>query len=135
VLRGRQPVKAKAFVFRRDGFKGPVRLEGNEFVRFSPETVPADSNRMDVAVIFRGKGPVSPRTTKLFASATVDGGTCKVEIVPSDEYNQAFAWDHLLPSRDFVLRHVPGSGGGKNGKDAKKKPNGNPGKAKGDVKK
>lgn len=135
VLRGRQPVKAKAFVFRRDGFKGPVRLEGNEFVRFSPETVPADSNRMDVAVIFRGKGPVSPRTTKLFASATVDGGTCKVEIVPSDEYNQAFAWDHLLPSRDFVLRHIPGSGGGKNGKDAKKKPNGNPGKAKGDVKK
>ena len=134
-LRGQQPVKAKAFVFRRDGFKGPVRLEGNEFVRFSPSTVPADSNRMEVAVIFRGKGPLPPRTRKLFASATVDGETCKVGIVPSDEYNQAFAWDHLLPSRDFVLRHFQGPGGGKNGKGGKKGQDRKRRKAKGDVKK
>ena len=134
-LRGQQSAKTKAFVFRRDGFKGPVQLEGNEFIRFSPSTVPADSNRMDVAVIFKEKGPVPPRTTKLFASATVDGETRKVEIVPSDEYNQAFAWDHLLPAREFVLRHFPEPGGGKNGKAAKKKPKGNPGKPKGNVKK
>ena len=113
VFRGRRAVKAKVFVFRRDGFDGPVRLEGNESVRFSPAIIPAESNRMDVAVVFKGKGSVRPRTMKLFALATVDDETRKVEIVPSDEYNQAFAWDHLLPSRDFVLRHVSGSKGRK----------------------
>ena len=30
-----------------------------------------------------------------------------VEIHPADVYNQAFAWDHLLPARSFVIRTTP----------------------------
>ena len=103
-FRARQPVKAKAYVFRRDGFDGPVRLLENEFVSFRPAEIPAGTNRMEVALFFKGRSSLSPRPVKLYASATAGGVRRKVEIVPSDEYNQAFAWDHLLPSRSFILR-------------------------------
>jgi hypothetical protein len=38
------------------------------------------------------------------ASAQINGKTQTVRIQPADEYNQAFAWDHLLPTHAFDVR-------------------------------
>ena len=115
--------KMKAFVFRQDGFAGDVRLEPNEFVKFEPAVIPAASNVVEVSVIRTVRGPVPPREMALFATATVGERPLRQKIMPADEYNQAFAWDHLLPARCFWF----GAQGGKAGKNDKA---GKPGKNK-----
>lgn len=119
--------KAKAFVFRRDGFAGDVRLEPNAFVKFEPSVLPAASNVVEVTVVPTAKGPVPPQAVDVFATADFCGWRKRTKVVPADEYNQAFAWDHLLPSRSFW---VGGAFGGKNGKGWKKNRNGQSPKSK-----
>jgi hypothetical protein len=39
----------------------------------------------------------------VFASAEIDGRTVRVPVLPCDEYEQAFAWKHLVPAESFLL--------------------------------
>ena len=104
--------QARAFAFRHDGFSGDVHLQENEFVRFVPDVIPAASNEVVLAVVSKAGKAVPVRTMKVTAIATTNGAPSRtVQVVPADAYNQAFAWDHLLPSRDFVFRGLSGSGG------------------------
>jgi len=114
-LRAGGSAKATVFIRRPDGFSGDIRLEPNEFVAFKPDTVPAASNRLSVVLVPRTKKPMPPREIELYASSADGAPSRRVRIVPADVYNQAFAWDHLLPSRNFVLRIL----GGKTGKRQK----------------
>lgn len=91
-----------------------MRLLENEFVRFSPPVIPAASNSVRVAVIPKNSRLVTLRPVQLYAMAK--GSKERVGIVPSDEYNQAFAWDHLLPSRAFLLASPKAQAGLKNAK-------------------
>jgi len=103
-------------VIRHDGFDGAVRLMGNDCVRFSPEFIPAGTNAMKVSVCSTAKVPVETRTFELFASATIGGETTVERICPADEYNQAFAWNHLLPAKSFAFKGI-----GKAAKKGKKR--------------
>ena len=61
---------------------------------------------MDVvtAQLFSRKGGVpQPRPVEVFASAEIDGHTVRVPVLPCDEYEQAFAWKHLVPAESFLL--------------------------------
>ena len=119
VLRPGSGKKATATVIRRDGFSGDVRLEENEFFRFKPDIVPAASNRVSVSVISKVKKGRPPQAVEIFAT---DGAT-RVPVRPADEYNQAFAWDHLLPAQTFRFKAQGGIGKGAGkgkGKNAQK---------------
>ena len=48
------------------------------------------------------------------ASAQINGKTQTVRIQPADEYNQAFAWDHLLPAHAFDVHTWPNPNAWKN---------------------
>ena len=104
---GGQPVEFE--VIRRDGFDGTVRLERNEVVQYSRAEIPPASNRVSCIIGNRLQKPGVPTNITLTASAVVDGRRVEVPVVPANEYNQAFAWDHLVPARRFVLKSLPGT--------------------------
>ena len=56
------------------------------------------------AQLFSQRGGVpKPRPVEVFASAEIDGRTVRVPVVPCDEYEQAFAWKHLVPAKTFLI--------------------------------
>lgn len=96
-------------VVRRDGFDGAVTLEENEFVKFKPNVIPAESNRVVVTAVSKLQKPLAPTNMTLTASAVVNGSRMTVSVTPADEYNQAFAWDHLIPAPTFAFVGLPGT--------------------------
>ncbi len=94
-------------VFRRDGFKQPITLEDNEYLTFKPNVIPAESNRMSVVAISRKHPPAFSPNVNIWASAKLGDQKLRVPATPSDSYNQAFAWDHLVPARGFAVRMLP----------------------------
>jgi len=102
----RQPVVFH--VLRKDGFDQPITLEDNEFLTFKPNVIPAASNHMAVAMVARPHAPTTTATNvTIWATAKRGERQWRVPVTPSDSYNQAFAWDHLLPARGFTLRMLP----------------------------
>ena len=97
----------KVFVVRSGGFDGPVELDETPDFRFSPAVIPAGTNMLKVALISKQRRPQPVQELQFNASAQVNGKTQTVRIQPADEYNQAFAWDHLLPSHAFDVRILP----------------------------
>lgn len=94
-------------VVRRDGFDGAVRLEENDFVAFRPNVVPAASNEVVVTAVCKIRGPCVLPHVAFTASFVRDGLSVETPVIPADVYNQAFAWDHLLPARRFLLAVPP----------------------------
>lgn len=103
---------AKVAVVRRDGFAGPIRLRETDLLRFEPAVIPATSAVMRVSVVSKADRMVPVQSVELFAAAerAKRPFSQAVRIRPADEYNQAFAWDHLLPAGSFVFRGAPGQG-------------------------
>ena len=97
----------KVFVVRSGGFDGPVELDETPDFRFSPAVIPAGTNMLKVALISKQRRPQPVQELQFTASAQVNGKAQTVRIQPADEYNQAFAWDHLLPSHAFDVRILP----------------------------
>ncbi len=104
----------KVFVLRNGGFDGPVKLLETPEFRFSPSVIPAGTNMLKVALISKQRMQQDVREYQFKASAQVNGKTQVVRIQPADEYNQAFAWDHLLPTHAFVVRTWPNPNAWKN---------------------
>ncbi len=93
----------KLHVVREDGFKGDIRMVG-ENVRISGQTVfRGDEKTLTVQVknvFLRG---MKPCPVILFAEAEIDGGVVRKPVIPADVFMQAFAYDHLLPTSQLVL--------------------------------
>ena len=98
---------AHVTVLRHDGFRGQVKLKAPPPLELRPSVIPAGSNTLSIAVISRAKGTHPPVPVEISASATFDGYLTRVPVIPCDEYNQAFAWDHLLPARTFLFKALP----------------------------
>ena len=62
-------------------------------------------------LFYTKKRPTPLQTVKLYAQANIDGETVQVPVIPCDEYEQAFAWHHFVPSEAFLFRGQPGGGG------------------------
>ena len=96
-------------VISRAGLDGSVHLEANGLVRFGRAEIPPAANRVSTTIVSLLKRPAAPTNLTLTASAGVDGRREQVLVVPAHEYNQAFAGDHPVPPRRFVLKSVPGN--------------------------
>ncbi len=99
----------KVFVLRSGGFDGPVVLDETLDFYFKPSVIPAGTNMVKVALVSKWRGPQPVQELQFTASAQIGGRTQTVRIQPADEYNQAFAWDHLLPTHAFDVRIWPRS--------------------------
>ncbi len=94
----------KVVLVRRDGFSGSVRLVDSTAVRFYRASSP--SNLIDAVISPRPWEFNVESGLKIMAEATIDGVRSRVPVQPCDEYEQAFAWKHLLPARSFVLQRL-----------------------------
>ena len=108
----------KVFVVR-NGFDGPVELDETPDFRFAPSVIPAGTNMLKVALVSKQPSPQPVQELQFTASAQINGKTQTVRIQPADEYNQAFAWDHLLPTHAFDVRIWPNPNAWKNERKAK----------------
>ena len=100
-------LSAMFHVVRHGGFNGPVKLLETEDFKFMPEVIPAGTNSMKIAIYAKNPMSKGAHEVRFQARAKVDGRPVTVDIHPADVYNQAFAWDHLLPARSFVIRTTP----------------------------
>ena len=98
---------ARLAVIRRDGFKEPIKLKATPPLELRPAVIPANTNALTVTVISRAGRERPPQPVEITATAALNGGTAMVPVIPCDEYNQAFAWDHLLPARHFLFKSFP----------------------------
>ena len=103
----------KVFVVR-NGFDGPVKLLETPDFRFAPAVIPAGTNMLKVALVSKQRNPQNVKELQFSASAQINGKTQTVRIQPADEYNQAFAWDHLLPAHAFDVHTWPNPNAWKN---------------------
>jgi len=108
-LAKRSALKVKFHVMRYDGFNGDVKLEFPYEVSCSG-CVATSGVDVVTAQLF-GKGPPvpEPRPAVIFASAAIGGSVVRVPVVPCDEYEQAFAWKHLVPAETFLLTSQGGA--------------------------
>ena len=46
---------------------------------------------------------IAPFKVDIFAEARINGRKVRKAVVPADIFNQAFAYDHLLPAKEFCI--------------------------------
>ena len=109
-LSGGNPLKATFHVLRRGGFDGDVRIEFPECVQCADGVATSGVEVVTAHLYGKGKKFAEPRPVRLFASAEIGGATVRVPVVPCDEYEQAFAWKHLVPAETFLMTFQGGGG-------------------------
>ena len=126
-LKGGTPLKVDFHILRKDGFKGNVTIEFPENIRAKNTVATSGVDIVTAELSFKGRRQEPVQPIKLFAKATIDDRMVRMPVIPCDEYEQAFAWRHLVPARTFLFRGLPGGGAnqnkGQNGKKDKNKAN------------
>ena len=102
-LTRRAPLKAKFHVVRRDGFDGDVKLEFPPEARCVGGVATSGVDVVTAQLFGKGAWIPEPRPAEVFATAEIGGRKVRVPVVPCDEYEQAFAWKHLVPAETFLL--------------------------------
>ena len=115
------PLNVKFHVVRHDGFKGTVKLEFPKEVRCVDGVATSGVDVITAQLFANGPRIPEPRPAQAFATAQIDGKTMLVPVVPCDEYEQAFAWKHLVPAETFL---ITSQGGRRPNPGEKNKPNG-----------
>ena len=108
-LRGNTSLKVEFRVLRKDGFKGDVKIEFPELIRTARNCVATTGvDSVSADLFYNGKRLAQPQAVKLTACAAIGGREMRVPVIPCDEYEQAFAWHHLVPTKEFILTGIPG---------------------------
>ena len=91
------------------GFKGDIRIFGDK--RFVPEQI-IKGDKKDYSLFLRNpaKSFTRPQNITIYAEAEINGRKVRKVVVPADIFNQAFAYDHLLPVRYFCIGTRRGGG-------------------------
>ena len=118
VVRGK-PLPVGFRVVRKDGFTGDIAIGGPAFLKFSNHVVTSGVDQVTASLEYVGRGRMPITRCDLFATATINGEKVEVPVIPCDEYEQAFAWKHLVPAETFLVR---GQGGWKPPRPAGGKP-------------
>ena len=100
VPRGSGRVNVK--IERTGGFKGDIRIFGDR--RFVPsQTIKGDKKEFSLLLNNPAKVFTFPQNIVIYAEADINGRKVRKKVVPADIFNQAFAYDHLLPVRSFCI--------------------------------
>lgn len=108
-LKGSVPLKVEFCVLRKDGFKGNVAIEFPDQIRSAKKCVATSGvDRVSASLFYKGRRAAPPQSVELAATATIGGKKVRVPVIPCDEYEQAFAWHHLVPAKEFIMTGTPG---------------------------
>lgn len=102
--RGSASFKVK--VVRRNGFTGPIEIEGDDEFACNG-TIEAGQDTGEVSVSALNSGWKGLKTAKFTAQAEIGPDRTKVvPVVPGDPVEQAFAYTHYLPTPHFFF-YIP----------------------------
>lgn len=121
-LNGLKPLKVDFVIVRKDGFMGDVTLEFPKDVKAKGNVATSGVERITVELAYTARKPLGPNSVDVYAAGKVNGKMVRRNVVPCDEYEQAFAWKHFVPAKSFVVRAVPGKQSAKPRKN-RNKPN------------
>ena len=102
-----QAVRVGFRIRRKDGFAGNVKLDAPVDIRIQNGVITSGVDSVTAVLSYTGTVGKEIQPIKLFASATINGQTVRHPVMPCDEYEQAFAWKHLVPAEDFLFRGFP----------------------------
>ena len=120
-LRGGQSLKVGFRILRKDGFDGTVTLEFPKGIRGSSGVATSGVDTVTSWVTYTERQKLDLQPIQVFARATINGKEVRHPVIPCDEYEQAFAWKHLVPAETFLARRLPGGGKNAQKKNAQKK--------------
>lgn len=90
-------------VVRKGGFDGNVLIEFPAgFKPAAPCVATSGVERVSTKLFYRGEEALKMKPIRITARAKIDGAVVRVPVIPCDEYEQAFAWRHLLPATSFI---------------------------------
>jgi hypothetical protein len=91
-------------VIRKGGFNGKVKLIPPKDLRFSPLEIPAGTNSLPVKVSLAPGNDLNVfKKVDIKAEVELNGKKTIIPVNVGDKYNQAFAWDHILPAEAFMI--------------------------------
>lgn len=123
-LRGGATVPVTVYALRRDGFAGEIVLKLQDapagFV-MTGATIPAGQDSVRVTVTAPRTPAGTPAAIHLEGRAAVGGRDLRHIAVPAEDMMQAFAYHHLVPESEWMVR-VIGQGAPSNLRAASDKP-------------
>ena len=92
----------KMLIERTGGFDGEIYISGSK--RFVPDQkIKAGAKEATILIRYPERRFTVPFGIKIFAEAEINGRKVRRAVVPADIFNQAFAYDHLLPAQEFCI--------------------------------
>ena len=98
-----QSAPVKLVVERLGGFAGPITIVPDGDAVPTARVIPEKAVEYTLVLRNSARKAAPPRSIKLYAEAQVGIRTVRKKVIPADIFNQAFAYDHLLPARDFCI--------------------------------
>lgn len=99
-------LKMDFVIVRRDGFNGTVTLEFPKEIEAKNFVATSGVERITTRIRYIKRSFSGLKPIKIFARGISKGEKLRREVVACDEYEQAFAWRHLVPAKAFLLRGV-----------------------------
>lgn len=96
-------LKMDFVIVRKEGFDGAVTIEFPDGVKAQNHVATSGVDRVTAVLSYKGKKPVELCPVKISARAMIDGRMVRRNVVPCNEYEQAFAWKHLVPAKSFIM--------------------------------
>ena len=87
---------------RVGGFEGKIVIRGKNLPA-GEITLPEKSTQGSLTVVNTNKFNALPEKLEFIAEAEINGKIVRKKVIPCEIFNQAFAYDHLLPMQNFYL--------------------------------
>jgi len=101
------------YALRRDGFSGAIALRLKDMpdgFALGGACIPANQESVRLTLTLPPTAPAKPMPMRLEGCATIAGAEVSRTAVPADDMMQAFAYHHLVASRDGILNVLGGRG-------------------------
>ena len=98
-----QNAPVKLVIERLGGFSGPVTIVPDNDAVPTARVIPEKATEYTLSLHNTARQAAAPRSIELYAEAKIGDRTVRKKVIPADIFNQAFAYDHLLPARDFCI--------------------------------
>jgi hypothetical protein len=102
-------IPVTVYAMRRDGFSGEIALK----LKDAPEgfvinggAIPANEDKVRITLTVPANHIEKPRRITLEGRATVAGKEVRHLAVPSEDMMQAFAYRHLVPAQEWLVRVI-----------------------------
>ncbi|MBM3495109.1 MAG: hypothetical protein FJX72_12440 [Armatimonadetes bacterium] len=105
-MRAGQSVPITVYALRRDGFAGPIDLslkDAPPAFMLGGARIPAGADKVRVTLTAAPREPIRPVALRMEGVADIGGRQVRREAAPCQDMMQAFAYQHLVPSREWLV--------------------------------